>query len=215
MLVKKEPVKEKNKEQTKRKLINSVGEIVRLEGYTGLGVNKIAKQAEVNKKLIYRYFGSVENLIEEYVTEKDYWMTFAKHMQEVVKTDKEIPIKDVIGTILENQFNYFFEEKEMQKIVLWELTEKTAFMRSICNVREKIGGEFLKLTDDHFKNSNVNFRSVGALLVAGIYYLILHAKSNGSTFCEIDINQESGRKEILKAIKQINEWAFTAGKEKA
>ena len=65
-------LKIKDKELTKRKLINAVGEIIRTEGYTGLGVNKIARQAQVNKKLIYRYFMTVDRLIEEYVLEKDY-----------------------------------------------------------------------------------------------------------------------------------------------
>ena len=48
----------KNKELTKRKLFAAVGEILKSEGYNGLGVNRVAKQAGVNKKLIYRYFES-------------------------------------------------------------------------------------------------------------------------------------------------------------
>lgn len=211
MPIEKEPVKQRNKELTKRKLINAVGEIIRTQGYTGLGVNKIAKKAEVSKKLIYRYFGNVDNLIEEYIVEKDYWTTYAKQIQKIVIDNRESPLKEIVTHILESQFNYFFTEAEMQKIVLWELSEANPLMRSICNVREQIGSEFFKLTDEHFKNSNINFRGVGALLVAGIYYLVLHAKTNGSTFCEIDINKESGRNEILKAIKLINEWAFQAG----
>ncbi len=39
----------KNKELTKRKLIEAVSFIIRTEGYTGLGVNKIARQAGVHK----------------------------------------------------------------------------------------------------------------------------------------------------------------------
>ncbi|OYX95246.1 MAG: hypothetical protein B7Y76_09920, partial [Sphingobacteriia bacterium 35-40-5] len=70
----------KDKELTKRKLINAVGEIIRTEGYTGLGVNKIARQAQVDKKLIYRYFITVDRLIEEYVLEKDYWMLASEKM---------------------------------------------------------------------------------------------------------------------------------------
>ncbi|NNU34415.1 TetR/AcrR family transcriptional regulator [Mucilaginibacter sp. S1162] len=39
----------KNKELTKRKLVEAVGQVLKSEGYDGLGVNRIAKQAGVSK----------------------------------------------------------------------------------------------------------------------------------------------------------------------
>jgi AcrR family transcriptional regulator len=62
----------RDREKTMLKLINAVGEIIKTEGYTALGVNNIARKAEVNKKLIYRYFDNVNSLIEIYVRGKDY-----------------------------------------------------------------------------------------------------------------------------------------------
>lgn len=50
-----------NKENTKRKLIYAVGEIFKTEGPSGLGVNKVARIAGVNKKLFYRYFTSLKS----------------------------------------------------------------------------------------------------------------------------------------------------------
>ncbi|MCQ6959110.1 TetR/AcrR family transcriptional regulator [Mucilaginibacter aquariorum] len=42
----------RDKEQTKRKLINAVAQVFKNEGYAGLGVNKIARLAGTDKKLI-------------------------------------------------------------------------------------------------------------------------------------------------------------------
>ncbi len=53
----------RNKERTKLKLIDAVAEIIQTEGYTKLGINHIARMAGVHKKSVYRYFGSVSNLI--------------------------------------------------------------------------------------------------------------------------------------------------------
>lgn len=63
----------KNKENTKKKLLEAVGNIMKDKGAAGLGVNKVAKKAGVSKMLIYRYFGSYETLIQTYIQEKDFW----------------------------------------------------------------------------------------------------------------------------------------------
>jgi AcrR family transcriptional regulator len=206
--------KQRNKELTKRKLIKAVGDIIAEKGYGGLGVNKIAKEATVDKKLIYRYFGNMNGLIEAYILENDYWLSFARQMQE--STDIQTPEMAVslISSILERQFNFFYEHEDMQRIILEEITKKDALLTSISNIREKLGDSLVRLTDPHFERSDVNFRAVGALLVSGIYYLVLHAKTNGSTVSGIDINTPEGRKEIIQAIRQIIQWSFKAAKNK-
>ena len=56
---------ERNKEQTKDKLLEAVRAIIRKEGFQNIGVNKVAKEAGVDKVLIYRYFGNLEGLLKE------------------------------------------------------------------------------------------------------------------------------------------------------
>jgi len=206
-------IKQRDKEQTKRKLLKAVGDIIAEKGYSGLGVNKIAKAAGVDKKLIYRYFGEMNTLIEAYILEKDYWLNFARKLQESADVQTPEMATCLISSILERQFNFFYEQEDMQRIILEEITKKNALLTSISNIREKLGDSLVKLTDPHFEGSEVNFRAVGALLVSGIYYLVLHAKTNGSTVSGIDINTPSGRKEIVRTIKQIIEWSFKAVKK--
>lgn len=205
----------KNRQQTERRLIDAVGSIIRTQGYTGLGVNAIAKEAKVNKKLIYRYFDNVERLIETYVIEKDYWLSFNnKILSQIDLKDKKNSIIDNYVSILEKQFDFFWNEDEMQKIILWEISESTALLDSVSKVREEYGNALLALSDPYFKNSAVSMRGVSALLVCGIYYVVLHAKKNESTICGLDINTEEGRAEIQKSLRQIIEWAFHAAKTK-
>lgn len=64
----------KNKERTKQKFMDAVGEIITSKGYSDLGENKIARQAGLNKALTYSYFGNVNNLIQQYVRSNDYWI---------------------------------------------------------------------------------------------------------------------------------------------
>jgi AcrR family transcriptional regulator len=202
------PTTVKNKEQTKRKLIQAVGEIIKISGYTGLGINKIARRAGVDKQLIYRYFGNVNYLIECYVIENDYWMTFSDKFKGGINPNNDSNIEALITGVLQNNFKYFHSEVEMQRLILWEISTSNPLMKGIHNARENMASEFLELTDPYFKGSSINFRSIFALLVGGIYYTILHTRYNGGIFCDIDINSEEGKAEINKTIKQVIGWAF-------
>ncbi|WP_158994138.1 TetR/AcrR family transcriptional regulator [Mucilaginibacter sp. L196] len=198
----------KDKEQTKRKLIQAVGEIIKSKGYIGLGVNKIAKKAGVDKTLIYRYFGGVNYLIEAYVIEKDYWMTLSEEVKEMIEKNKGLSSQVLITEILQNQFKFFFSEQEMQDLIILEISTESSLMQSIHNVREGMGRQLLELTDNQFNNTNVNFRAISALLVGGIYYSVLHTRFNGDMICDININSIEGRNEIIRAIQQIVSWAY-------
>lgn len=198
---------EKNKELTKRKLIQAVGEVMKTEGYRGLGVNKIARVAGVHKKLIYRYFISFDRLIEAYVTETDYWITFADVIATFQEGIDDHNIRSFVGNILINQFNYFSENFEMQQFILWELSTKSDLMRSIHRVRELKGQEMLKIVDQHLKDPPVNFRAVAALLVGGIYYITLHTKHNGGMFSDVDVHTDAGRADLKEAIQFIVDHA--------
>lgn len=208
------PKQVKNKELTKRKLIDAVGEIFRTEGHTGLGVNRVAKKAGVTKKLIYDYFErDFNNLVEAYIVETDYWMAFADRVQQLVDDHAYTDNQKLITDILQNQFRYFYLDKQMQKLILWEVSTNSPLMRSIHNARESMGQKLFELTDAHFKNTGVNFRAVAGLLVAGIYYTILHTRFNGGVFSDIDVSTEAGREEMLKAIEMIVGWAYREANE--
>ncbi|MBB5637594.1 AcrR family transcriptional regulator [Pedobacter cryoconitis] len=202
----------RNKEKTRLKLLNAVGEIIRTEGYKGLGVNNIATKAKADKKLIYLYFESVDKLVEAYVRQKDYWETFSEGIQILIEEHKGNFGKDLASKILVDQFNFFLQAEEMQKVILWEISEKNELMREIADARETLGNELFKLTDPQFENTNVDIRAIQALLIGGIYYLVLHAKSNGSTFCGIDINEQTGQQRIINSLKQVVEWTYNEAK---
>jgi len=198
----------RDKEQSKRKLINAVAEVFKNEGYTGLGVNKIARLAGTDKKLIYRYFGSFERLVEAYVVETDYWMRFVDQLNELKVPENMAEMKRLLGYVLKNQFLYFYEDKEMQQLIFWELAAKSDLMRSIHQTREVRGQQLLEMTDRYLEKEKVNFRAIAALLVGGIYYMILHTRNNGSMFSDIDLSKPDGRHDILNAIDVILEMTF-------
>src|SRR5690606_20553991 len=152
----------RNKARTKSKLINAVGEVIRTQGYTKLGVNNIADRAGVSKKLIYRYFGNVENLIEIYVEKRDYWKPYHEQVKGLID---QYQGSELFTGIFEGLFMYFLENEEAQKIILWEISENSNIMRDVATARERFGSGIFEEFDPLFKNAKADLRGISALIL--------------------------------------------------
>ena len=203
-----ENLHKKDKEETKKKLIQATGEIFMTKGYFGLKASKIAYVAGVSKTLIYRYFGNVEELFKVYLSQKDFWISMQTQLKDLLDANKHDNGKEFTKRALEGQIAYFFQNEEMQEIMRWQISRPNEIARALADAREMVGEELLGIIEPHFRDSDVNFRAVLAVIVPGIYYLVLNAKVNGSTFCGIDINKSDHMKEVQKAVGQLVEWSF-------
>ncbi|MDO6603965.1 TetR/AcrR family transcriptional regulator [Arenibacter palladensis] len=197
-----------DKERSKQKLIKAVGTVLKNKGYTGLTATNIAKAAGLSRRLITVYFSSVDELVETYVRNKDFWLAASGNAAEMIAANKGEDTKKIIEYLLQNQIDNFYDNPEMQKLILWEISKTTKIMYEVCEEREHLGSKVFELTDKELQGRNIDIRAVTALLVAGIYYMVLHAKSTDTTFCEIDINQPEGMQRIKNAISLILENTY-------
>jgi len=199
----------KNKPATMREFISAVGNILKLEGHTGLRVNRIARYSGRNRSLIGRYFSGLAGLQRAYIMEKDYWIPFFKRF---VLTDADgiAEIKETFTSLMQENFRFFLSNPEMQNIILWQISESNELMTEISTNRELAGENLFKVTDPYFQDTNVNFRAVIGLLLGGIYYMVLHARTNKSVVSGIDLNEELDQVELSRTIEQIINWACTA-----
>ncbi|MGK6341328.1 TetR/AcrR family transcriptional regulator [Chryseobacterium sp. DT-3] len=196
----------RDKEKTKQKLLAAVGKILRVKGYSGLKVSKIAAVAGFDKKLIYEYFGSTDKLIDEYIKSQDYWSKFSPNIEEEVQIGKG---KEALTQGILMQFESLKKNKELQKIILWELSESKPILRKLVEQREAVGADlFGNVTDPYFGEDAQRFRAIIALIVSGAYYLNLYPAYNASEFCGLDMKTDAGRSEIEKAIVDIIEFAY-------
>lgn len=201
--------KPRDKEETSRLLLQAVGDIIRESGYLGLGVNKVAFRAGVHKKNIYTIFGSYDILLRTYIRSKDFWTpVFEKfHLSDSPNGDQ---IQDYIRETFQEQFKYFFSEKEMQAFIHWQVSDSKSVLRQISEERESQGAKIAAQADDHFNGTGISMRSVLALILGGIYYIVWHADKNKSVVCGLDINEERQREELIETIGMIVDWTWEA-----
>lgn len=193
----------RDKARTMSKMVAAVGKVLQKKGYTGLTAPNIAKAAGVDKKLVWTYFGGIDNLVEEYINQKDFYKSTAKPDIDYLLQDPDKLTQNHINQLLQNQFETLLTNRALQRIIHWEVGESNEILRKIADKREEIGEELFSKTSPYFEHSSVDIRARLALVISGIYYLTLHAKNNGSKFCGIDINTEEGKQRISDAIQEL------------
>ena len=166
-----------DREKTKQKLIAAVGKILVKEGYHKIKINKIETVAGVSKKLIYRYFGDLNGLIKTYLEQKDFWNIELQKNKKIPKTPPQPLEIDELFSVLKSNFDFFERSTEMQKILLWGISEKNKTHKELAMNRELYGQPLLEQLDLTFKNSDIDIRAVLGIFVSSVYYAVTHAKT--------------------------------------
>jgi len=189
-------------DHTRKLLVEAVGRILLTKGYTHFTTKEVAGTAGVDKKLINYHFGSLNNLLKTYIHKKDFWMPV---FREFSMPDNP---KEYIFKVLKEQFEYFLKNPEMQRFVHWQISEYHPVISSVAMLREREAERLMEMCRERFAGSPVNFNAVIAILVAGIYAIVLQSNAANSPMCGIDISKEADQDSLMETIGQILDWAW-------
>jgi len=196
-------------DRTRKKLLEVIGEILKDTGFTGLKTNQIARRLGKDKNLIRYYFQSLYNLEKEFIVEKDHWLAYFRKLELPQDPAGEELIVLVLAFVQEH-FDFFSRHQELQKIMLWQLTENSPLLKTIADLREKESEKLLKAASPYL-NPNVSLGAVLALLFGGLYFLsLLEAAGNGPLW-GMDMRLEKDRIALFHAVEQILRLALANG----
>lgn len=153
-------------------------EYVAAHGYKKLTATVLADLLGVSLSTITRLaIGGLAGVVKETIKESDCWPPFFEKFKlpAYAKAWKKMMM---FIQMMQAFFDSFFMSEDMQHAILGQISVESEVLREISEARERQGAELLAIADGHFKGSGVSFRAVMALLLGGIYYLVLHAKYN-------------------------------------
>jgi hypothetical protein len=189
---------ERDKNSTKQKLIDAVGRIVVQNGFHAVGINSVAKEANVDKVLIYRYFNGLEGLIQEFINQKDYFIN--KNSELKISDNKDVV---ELGTnLFLGQLRDLISNKALQEILLWELTNDNEITKTTAEKREQEGMKILNEINKIVDFNKTDIPAITSIVLAGIYFLVLRSR-NVDVFNGIDLTNENGWSRIENAISFI------------
>ena len=193
----------KNSEATKKKLINATKKILAEKGFQNIGINSIAREAGVDKVLIYRYFGGLEQLLRVLAKSSDFWPTIEEMAGGSREDIQSMDIKKLSTNILKGRLRELRKRPATQEILRWELIERNELTDQLHFERESQGDQLNELVPfSTGKIGGVDIPAVTALILSGITYLILRSKT-ADTFNGIDLHSEKGWKRIEDAIDVV------------
>ena len=191
---------EKDRDFTTKRLLDAVGEIIIKDGFDKVGVNAIASKAGVSKVLIYRYFGSVDNMIVEYLSQNDFWVNFS------VDFPKNENLKEFIKKMFRDQINQLRNNKLAQELYRWELTSHNSVIEKLRLKREAKGVTLITIVSQLSNHPHEEVASIATLLSAAISYLIL-LSNNCPTYNGIDLQNDKGWEQIACGIDLlVDKW---------
>ncbi len=190
-------VKKRDRERTKNKILKAVGEVIEQHGTEKVGVNLIARQAGVNKVLIYRYFGGVDGLMEQYVKIGQYTSNSSNEFIDNLEAPSPENRAKVWTDILTTALSDLRKRKATRDLIRWELG---AGKPVLSDARNDVGSRMIEKVGPLPNYPNTN--ALLALLIGGIYHLTVSADYRDKMM-EVDLQSEEGWNQIEKAVKDI------------
>lgn len=186
----------KSREQTECKILEAVASIVESDGFEKLGINTIALKANVSKMLIYRYFGGLEELVAQFIMQKDYW----------ANTDTLIlnphSVGDSIKSMFRNQIEQLRNDVTLRRLCRWELSCHNASIDRLRDKREENGCNLIKVVSRLTGCSNSEVASLASILSASISYLTL-IEDQCPTYNGIALQTDKGWEQIAQGVDMI------------
>ncbi|KGN75671.1 TetR family transcriptional regulator [Porphyromonas macacae] len=186
----------KDRDLTEKKILDAVGNIIIHEGFENIGVNSVAQKAGVSKMLIYRYFGSLDELITKYILQKDYWINIT------VDPVKSSNLSRSIKQLFRQQIAQLREDTTLKRLYRWELSAKNVSTNRLREKREQNGCQLIKIVSELTHSSEKEVAALATILSASISYLALSEELN-PTYNGINLQSEKGWEQIAEGMDLI------------
>lgn len=191
----------RDREGTQRAILTAARDVLAEEGFSGFGINAIARRAGCDKQLVYRYFGGIEGLIDAIGADLAQWLD--RHLAEAMA---EAPAA-TYAALMERLALGFLEalraDPLVQKIAAWELSDASPEVRRLSEARSRaLGGWMQRMRGDLVPPPGIDAPAANALLIAAIQHLVLSAATAGS-FSGLALATDGDWDRIRASLKRV------------
>jgi AcrR family transcriptional regulator len=185
---------ERDRAQTEEDLLAAVGRLLATTGFEDLGVNAVAREAGVDKVLIYRYFDDLTGLLRAFASRREHWPADAELLGDAPPTEPA----ELAAHVLVEFGRAIRGRPETQAILRRELSERNPLTDALATAREeqaaRLGERIGALGEDG--------PAAGALLAAGLTFLALRANT-ADAYNGVNLRSAEGWERLERAVTSI------------
>jgi len=191
---------------TEALMVKAVGRLLARKGFKALGVNAVAREAGVDKVLIYRYFDGLPGLMKAFGQDSDFWPSAGELAGDAPEHFRALPFADRMSALARNYLDAIRKRPVTQEIMAWELIERNQLTAALEDLREhrmvQFFEEFMPESTEH-----PDFLAISAIVGAAINYLVTRSRQT-RFFSGVDLSQDSGWQSLLTAIDNLSNSMF-------
>lgn len=189
----------RNRTETEGRILSAVQTLIAREGFAGLTIKAVAQEAGIDKVLIYRYFGKIDDLMAVYAASTDFWPT----VDEVLSPDNDrLPADERLYAFFDRFIAALKCRPLTVDILVMENATANPLTDALNQARERWSedlGQRLMAGEAHdFERFNI----VSSLISAGIQYLFIRARGT-KAFSTIPIDDDDGWDRIRVHLKWL------------
>jgi AcrR family transcriptional regulator len=194
---------ERNREKTEDRILGAVGHLLGGSGFNSIGINAVAREADVDKVLIYRYFGGLPGLLMAFAKETDCWPK-VEDMMSGLDNVESMSQAELAKYMFLNFCRYIRDHALTQEMLRWEMMEKNELTNILDDFREVEAKKVMAVFED---NTAIDMNAAISILAAGITYLVLRSR-NTQYYNGIDLHSDEGWSRIEQTASWIIDMAF-------
>ncbi len=163
----------RNRTDTEARIISAVRTILARDGFPALNITAVAAEARVDKVLIYRYFGKIDDLLAAFGRSADFWPT----VDEVIAPDNDhLPAEDRLIGFFDRYVEALRSRPLTIEILAMEVNIANPLTAALDQAREDWGVEVAKRLGGGTEFDIVEMNTAVALVSAGIQFLLIRAR---------------------------------------
>jgi len=205
-------VRVRDREATRKQLLQAVGTILARQGFATIGVNAVAREARVDKVLIYRYFGSLQGLIGAFGREGDFWPTIEELAGGDLDSFLRLPLPERFSTLARMYVRGLRKRPLTQEILAWEMVERNDLTFGLEALREATHERMLRIAGEPV-GATIDIEAVSALIGAAINYLVTRSGRSLTVFGGVDISSEQGWQRLERVLDSLIKALFAASEK--
>lgn len=183
---------------TEQRLIDAAARVIARDGFNGFSLAAVAAEAGCDRKLIQRYFGGADGLLEAIAGDVGLWIG--------AEDDTPPPAgsyAERLAAILALYRARLHASPLLQRVLAWELVEPSPALDQIEARRSRAMGAWMeRMRGQAVPPPGVDAPAINAILLAAAHYLELRAHTAGR-FAGIDLADPAAAARIEAAFTHL------------